>query len=283
MEKKILIPTNFSKYAWNALVYALNLYRKVPCTIYILHSFQTSLLEDAVPMSKKFTGFRKAKLEADEGLNKILQGLNFRKENPKHRFETISAHGKLVEEMQHVIDKKGIDLVIAGSQGENVGINSAYSSNIVQIVAEIEQCPVLVIPEKLQLIPENVREIVLPTNFRYPFKLKELSALTDLAENFRVPVRILYVDTENKKLSEEQEINKTALEACFTSVEASFHKLTHPSLTTGINLFLQSRESGILALYKRKQGFFTRLFSQPFVDEIDFDPNIPVLILKEFS
>ncbi len=41
MQKRILVPTDFSKPAWNALVYGLNLFRNTECHFYILNVFKT--------------------------------------------------------------------------------------------------------------------------------------------------------------------------------------------------------------------------------------------------
>tara|TARA_B000000441_G_C21599482_1_gene264949 strand:- start:344 stop:463 length:120 start_codon:yes stop_codon:yes gene_type:complete len=39
----------------------------------------------------------------------------------------------------------------------------------------------------------------------------------------------------------------------------------------------------MLALYKRKQGFFSKLFLQSKGDGIEFDHSVPVLLLKELD
>ncbi len=40
MDKRILIPTDFSKNALNAIRYALELYKKEPCEFYFLNVFR---------------------------------------------------------------------------------------------------------------------------------------------------------------------------------------------------------------------------------------------------
>ncbi|MDC1379711.1 universal stress protein, partial [Algibacter sp.] len=39
MKRKILLPTDFSKNAWHAITYALELYKKEPVDFYILNVF----------------------------------------------------------------------------------------------------------------------------------------------------------------------------------------------------------------------------------------------------
>lgn len=280
MEKKILIPTNFSKHSWNALIFAMNLYKKHSCTFYLLNVYQSQgFLSDAIPLGKNDNDEPTGKEISEKGLERIKQGLSFRKENPNHTFETISLQDSLVDGIQENVNKFGVDLVILGSRGDSVHINS--SEDISKITEDVEQCPVLVIPETYEWKTQDYAEIVFPTNLRIPFKQKELLALIDFSKILGAAVRVLYINAENKKLNPEQEENKQELEHHLTSVDHSFHTLTQTTAATGVHLFIESRDSNFLALYQRKQGFFSRLFSKAVVSEIAFDPKLPVLILKE--
>ncbi|APG59032.1 universal stress protein [Christiangramia salexigens] len=284
MEKKILIPTNFSKHAWNALIFAMKLYKKHACTFYLINVYQSQgFLNEAIPLAKNDDDEESGKELSEKGLARIMQGLSFRRENSKHQFETISFKGSLVDGMQEAIDKYGIDLIIAGSDGDTAGINTAAENKISKITENVEQCPVLVIPENYELREDKPLEIVFPSNFRLPFKQKDMQALIELANGLKASVRVLYINTDDKKLTNEQEENKKELETHFSDTRFSFHTLTKTSASTGVHLFIESRDSDLLAIYQRKQGFFSRLFSKAALDEIDFDPKLPVLILKEFK
>jgi len=281
MEKKILIPSNFTKHAWNALVYALNLYKSVPCTFYILNAYKGP---SKISLSRNQNAeLEAAKAESEKGLQKIMQGLNFRKENDKHSFETISRSKELADAVQETVDTYKIDLILMVSRGANVSINAAFENEISEVIQKVEDCPFLILPEEIQNLPETNREIVFPTNYKFPFKNKEVAALIDMANNLNASIRILYIDSDGRPLSRDQEQNKETLKTYFSKIDFSFHKLTQTTVTTGIHLFIESRESNFLALYKRKQGFFSKLFSQRFKEEIDFNPKVPVLILKELE
>lgn len=281
MEKKILIPTNFTKHAWNTLVYALNLYKNIPCTFFILNVYE---VPTRISLSRnQNTELEAVKAESEKGLQKILQGLNFRQENQKHQFETISLNKDLAEAMQECIDTHNLDLILMVSRGENVSINAAFENEISEVTDKVEGCPFLIIPELMQKIPVSNREIVFPTNYKFPFKNKEVVALIDMTINLNASIRILYIDSDSRPLTKKQEQNKETLITYFAEVDFSFHRLTQTTVTTGIHLFIQSRESNFLALYKRKKGFFSKLFSQRFKEDIDFNPKVPVLILKELK
>lgn len=284
MEKKILVPTNFSKHSWNALIFAMNLYKKHACTFYLINVYQSqNFLSDAIALGKEKEEKENEKQLSQNGLDRMMKGLDFRKENPKHQFKTLSFKGSLKDGIQESAEKYGINLIVLGAAGEISGINSINDSSISKITEEIDEYPILVVPEKYDLKTNKSLELVFPSNFRIPFKKKELIPLIELSLQLGAFIRILYINSEGKKLTEEQEKNKAELAEHLGETEFSFHTLTQTSPSTGVHLFIESRESDLLALYQRKQGFFSKLFRSNRSNEINFDPKLPVLILKEMQ
>ncbi|WBL21076.1 universal stress protein [Zunongwangia sp. HRR-M8] len=283
MEKQILVPTNFSKHAWNALVFGLKLYKKISCKFILLNVY-----EDSHGLSDRIVGVKSednanTKETSKSGLDRIMQGLSFRKENPNHEFEILSLEGDLDDAVQEIINTRAIDLILIGAEGANVNIHSSYKSKLSKLANSIQNCAMLFVPEEIELSAQPLNEIVFPTTLRFPFKERELDPLKDLASNSGSPIRILYIDSDNKGLTEEQKTLQTNFEGHLSTIKHSFHRLTKTTPSTGIHLFIESRQSTMLALYKRKQGFFSKLFSQSKVDDIEFDPSVPVLLLKEVN
>ena len=281
MEKKILVPTNFSKHSWSALIFCMKLYKNYACTFYLINAYSSrGSLSEAMSLHKEDEEQSNQSV-SEKGLERIMQGLSFRKENPKHQFEQISYEGNLEEGIQEYVDKLGINIIIVGSPGNTAGINTAENNKISKITEKTKSCPVLVIPEEYETAVDPNLEIVFPTNLRMSFKQSDLDPLIELAQNTTCSIRILYINTDSKPLSKEQEKNKAELVGHLNRVNHSFHMLTKTTPTTGVHLFIESRESDFLALYQRKQGFFSRLFNKAAIEDIDFDPKLPVLILKE--
>ncbi|ADF52297.1 MULTISPECIES: universal stress protein [Zunongwangia] len=283
MEKQILVPTNFSKHAWNALVFGLKLYKSISCNFILLNVYDDGRgISDRIPGIKPEEDID-AKKTSKEGLDRIMQGLSFRKENQNHEFETLSLEGDLEEVVQEIVNTRSIDLILLGTEGANVNIHSSYKSKLSKLADVLQNCAMLFIPEDFELTDQSVNEIVFPSTLRFPFQEKELDPLKDLASNSASPIRVLYIDSDGKGLSEEQERLKENLEEHFSAIKNTFHRLTKTTASTGIHLFIESRQSTMLALYKRKQGFFSKLFLQSKGDGIEFDPSVPVLLLKELD
>ncbi|MDT0647767.1 hypothetical protein RM545_13790 [Zunongwangia sp. F260] len=110
-----------------------------------------------------------------------------------------------------------------------------------------------------------------------------MKTIIHLAKLTNASIRVLEIQESNGTLNKKQLDNKENLNDLLQGVKFTFHKLTDTTISTGIRIFIQSRSSNMLTLYRRKQGFFTRLFKQSMEKDIDFDPSVPVLLLPELN
>ena len=283
MKKHILIPTDFSKNAWNALNYAIALYKEDECTFYLLNAYQlyhftTDSIIVPEPGEKSY---EEAKANSEKGLEKLLDGLQSSMDNPNHKFEMVSVYNNVLKAVKETIKSKEINLIIMGTKGEGNPMNALYGSNAVTIIENIRKCPIMVIPEISQM-PNEPGEIVFATNFKYYYKRRELTPMIDIAARLKAPIRILFVNGEGK-LTDEQGNNKEILTDYLEGIDYSFHTLTHLSTAPGIHAFMESRSSMILALYHRKHGFFKSFFTTSLVKELSEAPQFPILILQEHN
>ncbi|GAB5399975.1 MAG: hypothetical protein Aureis2KO_15600 [Aureisphaera sp.] len=281
MKKKILIPTDFSKNAWGAMCYALELFKNEECDIYVLNCYDVDEFSASELASSPFSkqNHRQMLLEKSENeLKKISQRISFRDESLEHRYFYLSNDGELIPAMKEIIERKDIDLVVMGTKGKTDSFNIAFGSNAVLAMEKIRNCPVLVIPPDTLFSEPN--EIVFPTSFKTHFKRRELRYLIDIARITNAPIRILHVRKE-LELDEVQKNYKTLLEECFEGLEYTFHTLENASIDVALRLFVQSRESQMIAFVNKKHTFFNTVFNQPLVKKIGVDTDVPLLALHD--
>ncbi|KAA2219787.1 universal stress protein [Maribacter flavus] len=278
MDKRILIPTDFSKNALNAARYALDLYAKLNCEFYFLNVFSldgytTKSLYFPEPDSAEY---RIAQAKSHDSFLKLLDMLKLHNDNPKHAFHTISTYNYLSEAIKRTIAEKDIDLIVMGTQGASGTKGVIFGSNTVKAMEKIRECPVMAIPKNVKFsIP---KEIVFPTNFKATFKRRKLSYLIEIAKMFESTVRVLYVSKKHD-LTELQEINKQLLQDIMEPIKYNFHNLTENDVSEGITSFVESRNSDMIAFINHKHFFFNSVFSKPLVKEIGYKAIVPILAL----
>ncbi len=279
--RKVLIPTDFSRNAWDAIAYAVDLFKNEPCEFYILNvyslaDFATDNLMVPQLDASLVDTFRE---NSEKGLKKILQRLSFRDESDMHSYVTLSQQNDLIVALKEIVELKDIGLIVMGTKGSTDAINISFGSNTVTVMEKIRNCPVLAIPKGT--IYTSVSEIVFPTSFKTHFKKRELVYLIDIAKITNAPIRILHIGEEDN-LNKEQLNYKLLLEEYFEILEYSFHFIESKSINEGVELFIQSRDSGMVAFINKKHTFFSTLFSKPLVKELGLNAKIPILALHDF-
>jgi len=278
MDKRILIPTDFSKNALNATRYALDLYAKLNCEFYFLNvfrldSYTTDTLIIPEPGSAQY---ETAKAESDEGFAKLMDMLMLHQDNPKHTYHTISTFNFLSEAIKQTIANKDIDMVIMGTKGASSNRGVIFGSNTVNTMEKVTECPVLAVPEEVGFSP--LKEIVFPTNYKSVFKRKEMKCLIEIAKMQEASIRFLYVN-KKPELTETQENNKHLLEDVMETVDHSFHVLSKKKIAESLTTFVESRDSDMIAFINKRHFFFGSVFSKPLVKEIGYDATVPILAL----
>ncbi len=282
MDKRILVPTDFSKNALNAFRYALDLYKDLTCHFYFLNVYQVDgyNLDNAMMVPEPGErAFEAAKKKSEEQFEKLMEILRLHPNNPKHTYHTISTFNSLLEAANDTIAKKDIDIVVMGTKGDTSG-TVIFGTNTINMMEKTTECPVLAVPEKVRFSPP--KEIVFPTDYKTPFKHRELNYLMEIGKMHGTFIRVLHIKEETD-LNKKQQDNKVLLESILEKTSHSFHTLEDVKVQTGINTFIESRGSDMVAFINRKHGFFGSVFSRPLVMELGYHSRIPIIALNDHS
>jgi nucleotide-binding universal stress UspA family protein len=281
MKRKILIPTDFSKNATQALHYAIELYKNDHCIFYLLNVFSSpsNFMESIMKMEPGSELYETAKLNSENGLAKIYDMIAMTEyENPKHEFETISVFNNPIEAIKNIVDQKDIEMIVMGTKGETHSRATAFGSTAIYVMEKVRNCPVIVVPQKAKI--ELPKEIVFPTNYKMHYKRRELSYLIDIAKNSDGTIIILHVCEENE-LDKTQKANKQLLEDILEGCNYKFYDLSHNNVMSSINVFVESRGSNMVSFINKKHNFFGSILTNPLVKEISFHLNVPILAMHD--
>jgi nucleotide-binding universal stress UspA family protein len=278
MNKRILIPTDFSKNALNAIRYTLDLYAKLNCDFYFLNvfSFEKYTYDSLIIPEEGSAAYESAKVDSEKNFVKLLDSLELHNDNPKHNFYTRSSYSFLSEAIKKLIAEKDIQLVAMGTKGATGSDRVLLGSNTVNAMEKIRECPVLAVPYNVSFSPP--KEIVFPTDYKDTFKRSELDYLVEIGKMHHAAIAVLYLN-KDKELNLDQENNQKLLHAILSEVAHDFYTLSEKHLGKGIQTFVESRNSDLIAFINRKHLFFGSVFSKPLVKEIGYDAKVPILAL----
>lgn len=282
MKRKILLPTDYSKNSWHAINYAIELYKSDRCDFYLLNVFYvtSNLMKGLMNMDPGSELYETARAYSEDGLAKVLDMLTLKhRRNPKHCFYTISTFNNPVEAIKIVVDEKDIDIIVMGTKGETASKIMNYGSTAVNVMEKVRNCPVIVVPEKAKIsLP---REIVFPTNYKIPFKRRELNYIIEIAKKAKASVQIVYINEGDLKIHQLE--NKSLLKEYFSNINYTFRELSYMPVPEAINCFVESRGSDMIAFINRKHIFFGNILNQALVKHIGFSARVPILVMHDLK
>ncbi|WP_019670350.1 universal stress protein [Eudoraea adriatica] len=275
--KKIILPTDFSYNAYNAITYAMNLLKDEEATFYLMNTYtpaiyQTEYLLHSPGQIGLGDIYQSESINQLEELQKQLQK-EFK--NPKHTIITHSAFNILVDEVASMVANENADMVIMGTQGATGAKEIFLGTHTVHVIKKAT-CPVIAIPADFEF--ETPKEILFPTDFEVEYSEEQLTALLDLAELHKSRIQVIHISS-GYDLTEFQEQNKAKLEQLLEKTPNLFHDLPSQEIITGINNFQLKNKMNMLAMIQNKHTFLESLFIEPVIKKIGFHVSIPFMVI----
>ena len=276
--RKILIPTDFSENAMNAVRYATELFKYERSEIYLLHAFSDSVYEDKARLADAlFEDLKQqARDKAADSLEQTRKELFSFSPNPKHTIHTVAEFGFLVDSVNDWVERENIDVVVMGTKGETADKKITFGSNTLQIIKYVK-CPVLAIPAVYADVhPKN---LLFPTDYLLPYKRRELKLVSRIAKCFVSKVDFLYV-SKFPTLSLRQQDNKNFLETAFSENKTTFHQEAQTDITKAINTFIIENPIDMLVMVNTRHSYLENILYQSTIEKIGLKIDIPFLVLQ---
>tara|TARA_R110000751_G_scaffold117001_1_gene217097 strand:+ start:18250 stop:19089 length:840 start_codon:yes stop_codon:yes gene_type:complete len=278
--KQILVPTDFSENAWNALQYGLDLFQNTKCTFYLLHVNPVTGYSGADSPAQK-TSLTLKENHLNNSMDKLgswMDRIEKLPVNTKHKFFPLIHFNYFIDTVKSEVQHKKIDLILMGTKGAT-GLRKATIGSYTSDVITKVRCPLLAVPE--DVVYTRPREIVFLTDYQLNYDRKVLDLLIEMINMNKAVLRILHISKKEERLSEEQLKNKDFLQDYLLDVDHNFHSLTGTKLETAVQCFTESRDIAIISMVAKNLNFFQRILFRPAVEEISYHTKVPFLVLHE--
>ena len=275
--KKILLPTDFSDNAYNAIKYAVEIFKNDECTFYLLNTY-TPVIYDAefiLHSSSHLSLGNIYKKNSQNGLAKVEKKIKKAFPNPKHKWELISSFNMLNDEIKEQVNEHKIDLVVMGTKGATGADMILFGTHTVHAIKK-GSCPVLAIPSDYKF--KTLKNILFPTDYFMNFSDKHLKFLKSISQKHAAKLHILNVFF-GVPLEPEQEKTKIFLADYFKKITHTFYSIEKGSVPEAIYDFQKNNPIDLLVMVNNKHSFFENILFRPVVNEIGFHVKIPFLVI----
>jgi nucleotide-binding universal stress UspA family protein len=277
--KQIVLPTDFSDNAWNALFTAVKIYRDVPCNFHLMNTHKPDARNLLGNQGKLRLGKIYSSLEEQSqgGLQEVLDYMAKNHKNQKHTFEKISRAEHLDAAIKEILLEKDIDAIVMGTKGATGAKEIFLGSNTVKVIKAIRNRPIIAVPDDYNF--QHLKKVIFPTDFTRPFETFELRPLMELANSWNSEIMIVQVGQEFQ-MSDIQNSTKTHLQKRLDSVDHSFHQVKfHNNIAKSISEFADEKQSDMIALIHYPHSFLEKLVRESVISKVAFHTKIPLLVL----
>ncbi|TDN87991.1 nucleotide-binding universal stress UspA family protein [Salegentibacter sp. 24] len=279
--RKIIIPTDFSENANNALRYACQLFKYEKSEIILLHAYADKVYTEESLLSDESMEELKAatRKKTENALNELCSKTYGEFCNPRHSMQPVAAFADLVDQVNTLVNSENADLVIMGTRGLTNDRNLGFGSNTL-LVLKYVQCPVLAIPANFKY--QEPKKILFPTNFLIPYQKRELKIVGELARDFKSEIHFLYL-SKHQPTSARQKDNLEFLKQQFYNIKLEEHRSEELQKDKAIEEFIADNKIDLLVMVNSRHTYLEDMLLTSTIDKVGLHPKVPLLALQNFN
>ena len=275
--RRILLPTDFSDNALNAIRYAVQLFKNSSCEFYLLHTY-TPAAYNVGSMSDSYSALELQKVtkqNAERSMDEVENTIRTEFNNKNHHFHKVVTFNLLVHEIQDLVENKVIDIIIMGTQGAT-GAQEVFLGTHTMYTIKKVKCPVIAVPSGFGF--EAPKEILFPTDYRLSKTNPYLSLIREICDLQSARLNILYA-YYGEPLNDQQKETKAYLDVYFKDNAHLFHISEDTDIAGAIEEFQLKKKINLLIMIHNRHSFFENLLFKPVINEIAYHTNIPFLVI----
>ena len=266
--KNIVVPTDFSTNARNALDYAIHIANLMDeCTIHLIHVFairsETGLMASINTFMRKHVEDQLAEIKEEVG-PALFNGTSLRTGGFEgYPIDTINEYAATVK----------AEYIIMGTQGAT-GLKGVFLGSNTTGLIKLCKRPIIAVPSEYKYQP--IKEIALSIDSAKVSQEEVLRPLIDLAELSKARVDVLHVERAKALATID-----AGVDIYLSDLPHSFHYVEHSDINKGINTFLREHKTDVLCMIHRERSFLNRLIFESVTTIEALNCPVPLLVLHD--
>lgn len=271
---KILVPTDFSVNAANALDMALGIARGNGLEIHLVHSYSVPYTGSNIMIDISDV----LRQKAEEDIRLLVEEIRHNKKNDDCTITWSCEYGPASEIIVAKVETEKIDLVVMGTKGADSVASKLLGSVTYNTLRKLK-IPVIVVPEKA--VPGEINKIIFASDLHINGSISKIEYLRDLAIDLKSKVDILYI---NQKPDEKPDISMAVdtlrMDHKLSAIDHKFEIVNNTDIEEGINDFISKHSCDLLAVLPKHQGFLESLFHKSVTRSLTMHAHLPLLVLR---
>lgn len=274
--KTILIPTDFSEQANNALEVAYAIAKKASAAIKLLHIIEAPGTGSFNTMGEVYTGDPMNNIYIIEMMKRVKERFEGITKDPRYNSVPITydvSIGSPFTSIANGIAEFNIDLVVMGSKGSSGLEETLIGSNTEKVVRRAN-CPVLTVKDKVDI--SQTKDIVFASDFKSKGD-NIIKALKEFQALFNARIHLVKVNTPNN-FSSDRELRTRMTDFAFQHglKDATINIYNHDEEEDGIIYFAEDIKADMIALGTHGRSGLMHLLSGSIAEDVVNHSKRPV-------
>jgi nucleotide-binding universal stress UspA family protein len=276
--KTILVPTDFSHPASNALDYATGLASKLSARLLLLNVFWVPVYESDKPdeVAAKEKDFR---TYANSHLRKTEEKIHT--SYPQLEVESMVRNGFVGDEIAAMARVSRAEMIVMGTKGASGVEEALMGSNTTEVIQKA-LCPVLAVPSQARW--HGIHRIVAAVG-NHDNDLTTMVEVAQLAKLFKARVTLVHLTEEEKELADEVHLRHLRREVgrrtSYPQLESTLLEGDH--LPETLEKFIRETKADLLVMATRKRNFLKQLFGRSFTRKMACHTHVPLLAFHAYD
>jgi nucleotide-binding universal stress UspA family protein len=270
--KNIIVATDYSKNANNAVIYAAELARVANARLVLLNAYNLSVpgSNTILPVSIIDTAIKNNQARLKEIADSIAKTYGI-------SVDHIARVANLKEELDYQAEHLHADLIIMGIS--RIYEDSIFNSAAISIMRH-SKYPVLVVPEDASF--KGISTILFAYDPACISSANKLLLLKEIATLFNAQVHVYHIEKNKSHVTAIMEENgKSAFDvgSVLTEVDCSYKDIHYDDIVGGIKEEIENTNANLLLMVPHKYGFFESIIYKSKTGVLAKKVHIPLLTL----
>jgi len=271
----ILVPTDFSENAFNALEYAVDVAKLFDAKIMVLHTYETPIGGIA---SLKNINYKLKEL-AEEEIVQLNNAIVEKGLNKEVSIEFDNLNTDLVSGIMDMVEVNDIGLVIMGTAGAS-GLKELFlGSNTSHVIKNIS-CPVIAVPKNASF--KGIENIIFATDFDMSCDNDNIPFIFEITRKLKARITMVNIQTVGTNFAKTRDNADMFFEECqhvLKDINYNYQYIIDDNITDGINKAYKDNNADLLVMIKKSHGLIDHLFNKSMTTAIVSDAKLPLLAI----
>lgn len=258
----ILVPIGSTESAQNTLQYAIDFAAEINAKVFVFRAYSVQTKAGTIINVNSII-----ERETNLYLRTMVKSVDTKNVDVK----LIAAKGGGVDSVLAIDDELGIDLIIIGAKSNSIKEELFLGKTAGSLVKQTD-IPMLTVPENYAYTP--LKNVLMAFKSGIVKSKTALKPLQFIVDKFSTNVNLLLVKTP--QYTPEDLVIDQNLEQLQSTLTVSENSTTFQ----GVLEHIKTHNPDLLCVFRRKRGFFKKLWEKNTILKEEFFTNVPLLILK---